>query len=230
MTRSSAGSKPLSARSSTRTGCGSEASGDHGERPSVDAAVTVGEAAPRAEAEHAVVVTEQHRGAVGAGGLEERVERRLEHLVERAGAGNGVGEAVDGVEVAEPPAQFLALADVAGRSEHEAKLAVLVVDGGSVHLEPGVAASGPLEAHGDGVDVGARGDLVPRRRRERDIVGMDQLDHRVAGEVARLPPEARPGGRGIDDRAGQIAEGDEVVRPRDDQPTDGVVDALSRCR
>ena len=196
----------------------------------MEAAVTVGEAPPRAEAEHAVVVTEQDRGAVGAGGLEERVERRLEHLVERPGAGDGVGKAVDGVEVAEPPAQFLALAHVAGRSEHEAKLAVLVVDGGSVHLEPGVAAFGPLKADRDGVDVGARGDLVPRRRRERSIVGMDQLDHRRAGEVARLPPEARPGRRGIDDRARQIAEGDEVVRPLDDQPTDGVVDALSRCR
>jgi hypothetical protein len=59
---------------------------------------------------------------------------------------------------------------------------------------------------------------------------MDQLDHRGAGKVARLPAEGRPGGRRIDDRAGQVAERDEIVRPRDDQPTDGVVDALSRCR
>jgi hypothetical protein len=58
---------------------------------------------------------------------------------------------------------------------------------------------------------------------------MDQLDHSGAGEVAQLPAEARPRRRGIDDRAGQVAERDEIVRPRDDQPADGVVDALSRC-
>jgi hypothetical protein len=59
---------------------------------------------------------------------------------------------------------------------------------------------------------------------------MDQLDHRHAREVARLPAEVRPGGRGIEDQASQVAEGDEVMRALDDKPTDGVIDVLSRGR
>src|SRR5436190_22290302 len=91
-------------------------------------------------AEHARIVREHHRGSVGTGRLEQRVESRLEHLVERRRAGDGVGEAVDGVEVAQPRAQLLALAHIARGAEHEAKLAVLLANPRSVHLEPRVAS------------------------------------------------------------------------------------------
>ena len=155
-------------------------------------AVAIGEPAPGAEAEHALVVGEQDRGTVRTRGFEESVERRLEHLVQRARAGDRVREAVDGVEVAQTPAQFLALAHVAGRPEHEAELALLVVDGGAVHLEPGVASAGAAEADRHGVDVGTGGDLVPGLRRQPRVVGVEQLDDRDAGEVGRLPAELRP--------------------------------------
>jgi hypothetical protein len=59
---------------------------------------------------------------------------------------------------------------------------------------------------------------------------MDQLDHRHAREVARLPAEIRPRGRGVDDQARQVAEGDEVMRALDDKPTNGIIDVLSRGR
>src|SRR6266487_5572677 len=59
---------------------------------------------------------------------------------------------------------------------------------------------------------------------------MDQLRHLDARQRGRLPAEARPGRRGVDDRAGRVAERDEVVRAFDDEPTNGVVDALSTCR
>src|SRR6185369_2329091 len=38
------------------------------------------------------------------------------------------------------------------------------------------------------------------------------------------------GRRRVDDHAGRVAERDEVVRAFDDEPTNGVVDALSACR
>ena len=189
-------------------------------------AVAAGEAAPGAEAEHALVVGEQDRGAIRARGFEERVERRLEHLVQSLRARDRVGEAVDGVEVAQPPAQFLALAHVAGRPEHETELARLVVDGGAVHLEPRVASAGAADPDGHGVDVGAGGDLVPGLGGQPPVVGMEQLDDRDAGEVGRLPAEFRPRRGRVDDRAGQVAERDEVVRALDDEPPDGVVNAL----
>ena len=87
-------------------------------------AIAIGEAAPRTEAEHARVVGEQDRGTVGTGRLDERVERRLEHLVERLRAGDGVGKAVDSVEIAQPRAQLLPLGHVACRPEQEAELAL----------------------------------------------------------------------------------------------------------
>jgi hypothetical protein len=40
---------------------------------------------------------------------------------------------------------------------------------------------------------------------------MDQLEHRYAGEVGRLPAELRPGRRGVDDRTREVTEGDEIV-------------------
>jgi hypothetical protein len=59
---------------------------------------------------------------------------------------------------------------------------------------------------------------------------MQQLADLHARELSRLPPEVRPGRRGVDDRPVQVAEGDEVVRALDDEPTDGIVDGLSRGR
>jgi len=109
---------------------------------------------------------------------------RFEDLVERPRTGDGVGEAVDGVEIPQPRAQLLPLAHVARRPEHEAKLAGLVADRGSVHLEPGEAVFGPAQPDRDRVDVGAGGDLVPRLRRELHVVGMEQLDDRHAGACA----------------------------------------------
>ena len=106
-------------------------------------AIAVGEPAPGAEAEHARVVGQQDRGPVGAGRLEKRVECGLEHLVERVRAGHGVGKAVDGVEIAQPRAELLTLAHVAGRPEHEAQLAGLVANRGSVDLEPRETAARP---------------------------------------------------------------------------------------
>ena len=155
-------------------------------------AVAVGEAAPGAEAEHSLVVCEQHRGSVGAGRLEQRVESRLEHLVERRRAGDRVGEAVDGVEVAQPRAQLLALAHIARGAEHEAKLAVLLANRRSVDLEPRVASALAAEPDRDGVDVRSVGDLVPRLRGETPVIVMDQLEHRHACEVGRLPAEMAP--------------------------------------
>ena len=193
-------------------------------------AIAVGEPAPGAETGHAVVVGEQHRGPVGAGRFEERVERRFEHLVECLGAGDGVGEAVDGVEVAQAPAQLLAFAHVAGRAEHEAKVTRAVADGGSVHLEPAVAPVGPQQPDRDGVDVGSRRGFVPRLGGQGGVVGMDQLEHRRADERCRLPAETRPGRRRVDDHSRQLAERDEIVRALHDEPTDGVVDALGSGR
>ena len=193
-------------------------------------AIAVGEPTRRAKAKHARLVGEQDRGAVGSGGLEQRVERRLEDLVERRCAGDGVGEAVDGVEVAQPRAQLLPLADIAGRPEHEAELAGLVVDRGAVHLEPRVAVARSAQPDRDGVDIGAARDLVPCLRGETRVVGMEQVDD-PRPELGRFPAEVRPGGRGVDDRARQIAERDEIVRALDDEPADGVVDVLrSRAR
>ena len=91
-------------------------------------AIAVGQPAPGPEAEHAVVVGEQDRGAICPGRFEECVESRFEDLVERLRPGHCVGEAVAGVEVAQPRAQFLSLAHVARRPEHEAKLADVVAD------------------------------------------------------------------------------------------------------
>jgi hypothetical protein len=45
---------------------------------------------------------------------------------------------------------------------------------------------------------------------------MEQLDDRDAGEVGRLPAEFRPRRGCVDDRAGQVAERDEVVGALDD--------------
>jgi hypothetical protein len=59
---------------------------------------------------------------------------------------------------------------------------------------------------------------------------MQQLADRHADEVGRLPADVSPGRRGVDDRPVQIAKGDEVVRALDDEPTDGIVDTLSRGR
>ena len=198
--------------------------------PLGEGAVAVGEAAPGAEPEHTVVVGEQDGGPVGAGGLEQRVERRLEHLLEHAGARNGVGEAVDGVEVAQPPAQLLALADVARRPEHEADLPFLVADRGAVHLEPCKASAAPAQPDRDGVHVGSGGNLEPRLRGPAGVVRVDQLEHLDPGERSRLPADVRPGRRRVDDRAGWVAERDEIVRALDDEPADGVVDGLRRCR
>src|SRR5205823_13948493 len=61
--------------------------------PLGEGAVAIGEAAPGAAAEYALVVGEQDRGAIRARGFEERVERRLEHLVQSLRARDRVGEA-----------------------------------------------------------------------------------------------------------------------------------------
>jgi hypothetical protein len=57
---------------------------------------------------------------------------------------------------------------------------------------------------------------------------VDQLDDFDAGERGGIPPELRPRRRRVDDRAGRVAERDEVVGALDDEPTDGVVDAFGR--
>ena len=159
-------------------------------------AVAVGEAAPGAEAEHAGVVGKENRGAVGAGCLEKRLESRGEHVVERGCAGNGVGESVDGVEVAQAPAELFALADVARRPEQEAKLAFDVAHGGPIHLEPPEAPALPAEPDRHGVDVGAGGDLHPGRRRLGRVVRVDHVEHRNADERGGFPAHAGPGRRG----------------------------------
>ncbi len=193
-------------------------------------AIAVGEPAPGAEAEHARVVGQQDRGPVGAGRLEKRVERGLEHLVERLRAGDGVGKAVDRVEIAQPRAELLTLAHVAGRPEHEPQLAGLVANRGSVDLEPGEASAAAPQPDRDRIDVGPAGDLVPRLVGEACVVGMQQLADLHARELGRLPADVSPGRRGVDDRPVQVAESDEVVRALDDEPTDDIVDTLSRGR
>jgi hypothetical protein len=59
---------------------------------------------------------------------------------------------------------------------------------------------------------------------------MDQLEDGDPRELGRFPAEARPGRRRVDDRAGRVAERDEIVRSLDDEPTYRVVDALRSDR
>jgi hypothetical protein len=189
-------------------------------------AIAVGKTAPGAEAEDAVAAVEQHRGALGAGGGEERVERGGQHLVERSRARDGVREAVDGVEVAQPRTQLLAFPDVTGGSQHVAKLAVLVTDAAPVDLEAHVAAGCAAHADGHPVDVLAGGDSIPGLRRTAGVVGMDQLEHLDAGEPGGIPAERGPGRRGVQHPALQVGERDQVVCALGDEAPQGVTEPV----
>ena len=189
-------------------------------------AVLVGEAAPRAEAHDVLVVAEENRRAVRSRRLEQRVERGLEHLAELARSRHRVGEAVDRVEVAYARAQLLALAHVARGTENETEFPVLSEYLRAVDLEPCVRAARAAQPDGHGIDVRAGVELFARGGGSGEIVGIDQILDRDTGERVRIPPERQPRRRGVNDRARQIAENDEVVRALDDEPTDGVVDVL----
>jgi hypothetical protein len=189
-------------------------------------AIPLGEAAPGAEAEHAVVVGEQDRRASGAGRGQQRVERGRQHVVEPARSPDGVREAVDGVEVAQPRAQLLALAHVTRGPEHEAQVAVVAAHCAAVHLEPHVAAGGAAHADRDGLDVLAGGGPLPGRRRRSGVLGMDQLEHRDAHEHRRLPAERGPRRRRVQHPPLRIRERDEVVRPVGDEPPEGAAEPV----
>ncbi len=150
--------------------------------------------------------------------------------LELARSGDGIGEAIDRIEIAEARAQLLPLAHVARGAEDEAQLAVLSEHLRAVDLEPRVRAVRAAQPDSDRVDVRADAELLAGGCRDAEIVGVDQILERYAGKLARIPADREPRRRRVDDRAHEVAEDDEVVRALDDEPPNGVVDVLGRAR
>jgi hypothetical protein len=86
---------------------GVDGAGGPGRMAGGEGAVPVGEAAPRPELHHAVLVREQDGGAVEAERVEERREGLLERVLEGRRVPDRVGEAVQDLEVDEARAQVL---------------------------------------------------------------------------------------------------------------------------
>ena len=192
-------------------------------------AIAVGEPAPGAEAEHARVVGQQDRGPVGAGRLEKRVERGLEHLVERLRAGDGVGKAVDRVEIAQP------------RASSSRSLTSRAVPSMKRSSPASSRTADPLTSNQAKLPPPRRSLIVTASTSVPAATSFHASLARPASSGCSSSPigtptsrpapsrcEPRTARRRRSPRSGR--KGDEVVRALDDEPTDGIVDTLSRGR
>ena len=137
------------------------------------------------------------------------------------------GDATCGLADARP--QLLALGDVASRSQQVRDAAVAVVHGDAGRLDPDPAAVGRAQAGADVRQVGAAEDGGDALAGGGLVVRMDELEDRAADELAGLPAElAPPRRRREDDRPVGLEQGDEVVRPLDDESPEVVTETCLR--
>ena len=103
---------PAPASSGMSSGSGSTVEASHGECPLGGGEVLLRQTVPGAKSHHGRVVEQEDGGAVGPRRLEDDVDRLGEQLVEGGGARDRVGDAVEGIDFRDPPAQLFALRHV----------------------------------------------------------------------------------------------------------------------
>jgi hypothetical protein len=174
------------------------------------------------EAHHAVVVAQEDGAAIRSGRLDERLDGLVEELLEARRARDRVRHAVEGVDLAHPLVQLLALGDVACGGEQICDVALAVVERSPRRLDRYPAAVAPPQAGGDRCDRLACAHLDDGGSRCLLLLGVDELDEGGADDRVRVPAEqGAPRRRGVHDRPDRVHDRDEVVDPLEHELLEG---------
>ena len=209
---SSSASKPASATSAIENRLGVDRVRRPGRVPFGLRAVRLGEPSRRLEAHDAVFVVQEDCAAIRAGGLDERLDRLVEELLEARRPGDRVGHAVQGVDLADALAQLFSLGDVPRGAKQVRDLALP-----GVERRPGGLDRDPAAPLVRSRAVIASSDSPARTSPSaaasgRLIVGMHELEEGRADDRVRVQPEQRvPGRRRVDDRPHRVHDRDQVV-------------------